>query len=154
MKVRRLLWCALLVSYAGVSFSAQSSAVRYRVSFPDINLQTDRNERIEAVTVVVQCGRFAALNTIPNDWSATVVSPVSEKTTLRMEAGHGISELWHSEDLNEFVTVLSLGDPCFNIRASVTASYYQGNDLHQRKISFRQHDLILRPEPQTGDKSP
>lgn len=146
MKVRRLLWCALLVTYAGVSSSAQSSAVRYSVSFPHINLQTDRGERIEAVGVIVQCGRFAALDKIPNDWSATVVSPVSEKTTLRMEAGHGTSELWHSEDLDGFVTVLSLGDPCFDIRASVTASYYQGNDLRQRKILFHQHDLILRPE--------
>jgi hypothetical protein len=80
--------------------------------------------------------------------------PVSEKTTLKMEAGHGTSELWHAEDLNGFVTVWSVGDSYFDIAASIKASYYDGNDLHQRKISFRQAELILKPESPHVDKSP
>jgi len=127
-------------------FSAQTKSVRYQISFPHINLKTAAGERIERIAVVMHCGRFVAINSVPDDWSAEIVSPVSERTTLRMEAGHGSSELWHSEDLDGFVTVLG-GDPCFDIRASITAGYYQGNDLHERKISFKQNELILKPEP-------
>ncbi len=152
--MQRLMLCLMLMVCAEGRFSAQTKDVRYKVSFPHINLKTDRGERIESVAVVLHCGRFVALNSIPDDWSATIIGPVSEKTTLRMEAGHGTSELWHSEDLNEFVTVLSGGDPCFDIAASIKASYYEGNDLHQRKISFRQAELIFKPEPPHLDKSP
>jgi hypothetical protein len=152
--MQRLMLCLMLLVCAEVPFSAQTKDVRYKVSFPHINLKTDRGERIESIAVVMHCGRFVALNSIPDDWSATIVSPVSEKTTLRMEAGHGTSELWHSEDLDEFVTVLSHEDPCFDIAASITAIYYEGNDLHKRKISFRQNELILKLKPQTVVKSP
>ena len=95
----------------------------------------------------MQCARFVAINSIPDDWSATLVGPISEKTHLEMEAGHGTSALWHSEDLDGFLTILVLAnDSCFDIRASlVTASYYDGKE-HQRKISFKRDDLILKED--------
>jgi hypothetical protein len=98
----------------------------------------------------MQCGRFVAINSIPDDWSATMVGPVSEKTHLEMEAGHGASALWHSEDLAGFLTILVLADDtCFDISASlVAANYYDGKE-HQRKVSFKRQQLIL-----TKDSSP
>ena len=95
----------------------------------------------------MQCGRFVAINSIPDDWSATMVGPVSEKTHLEMEAGHGTSALWHSEELDGFLTIFMLtDDSCFDIRASlVAASYYDGKE-HQRKISFKRNELVLKED--------
>jgi len=80
-----------------------------------------------------------------------MVGPVSEKTHLEMEAGHGTSALWHSEELDGFLTILMLtDDSCFDIKASlVTASYYDGKE-HQSKISFKRNELVLKEdrEPQ------
>jgi len=72
---------------------------RYRLFFPHIVLATADGERIESVEVTVSCGRFRALTVIPDDWSADVVSPMSEQTTLRqarvMGLRHcGASEIW------------------------------------------------------------
>src|SRR2546426_12205167 len=72
------------------------------VSFPTIALKPAPLERIESVEMLMHCGRFVAINHLPNDWSAQVVSPASEETKLRMEAGHGSSSLCHSSDLDGF----------------------------------------------------
>ena len=94
----------LLLSFTASITGCTHVAVRHEaddhyyrlVSFPTVALKTNAGERIESVEVVVSCGRFAAINRIPSDWSAQVVSPVSEVTTLRMEAGHGSTALWRS----------------------------------------------------------
>jgi hypothetical protein len=157
--MRQFLHTLLLVIFIGAPLLAQENVVRYKVSFPHVSLKSNRGERIYAVNVVMHCGRFTAINRIPNDWSATVVSPVSEETTLRMEAGHGTSALWHSEDLDGFVTVLFAEEPqsCFDIKASMKVAYYDGNNLHERDISFQQNRLVLKREPQRrmiGEKFP
>jgi len=145
--MRRLLLAAILMVSLDLPVFAQQKPDRYRVSFPHIDLKTNRLERIESVAVVMHCGRFVALNSIPDDWSAAVVSPVSERTTLKMQAGHGSSELSHSEELNGFVTVLAF-DHCFDVRASITAGYYDGKISHERKISFSPNQLIPNPDSQ------
>lgn len=116
------------------------------ISFPNVDLKTSDGERIEWIKVVMHCGRFTAINRIPNDWSAEVVSPISEETTMTMEAGHGSTALWHSEDLNDFITVLVCKPSCFDITASLRASYYDG-EMHERTISFKQTELIMKPLP-------
>jgi hypothetical protein len=125
-----------------------SEDCHYRtVSFPEGRIRTDLAERIEAVEVVMHCGRFVAINHIPDDWSAHVASPVSEETSLNMEAGHGSSMLWQSSDLNEFTTVLACeSSGCFDIAGSLGLYYYDGEE-HERKIAFTQSELILKPLP-------
>ena len=60
-----------------------------------------------------------------------------------MDAGHGTSSLWHSEDLNGFLTILA-DHSCFDISGSlVTASFYDGKD-HERQISFKRGELTLK----------
>lgn len=49
------------------------------VSFPKVDLKTDNGEKIDSVEVIMHCGRFTAINRIPNDWSAQVVSPVPRR---------------------------------------------------------------------------
>jgi hypothetical protein len=117
------------------------------VSLPKTILKTDSGERISSIKVVMHCGRFAAINLIPEDWSAEVVSPVSEETTLSMVAGHGTSFLWHSEDLNRFITVLVAEPSCFDITASITAYCYDGRNEHERTILFKQKELIMKKIP-------
>jgi hypothetical protein len=92
----------------------------------------------------MRCGRFVAINSIPDDWSAVVVGPSSEVTTLTMEAGHGTAELWHSSDLNGFITVWVAARSCFDITVSLKTGYYEAPDSHERKISFKERDLIMK----------
>jgi hypothetical protein len=116
------------------------------VSFPTVALKADPLERIDSVEVVMHCGRFVAINRIPSDWSAQVVSPVSEETRLRLEAGHGSSSLCHSADLDGFITVLVCEPSCFDITVSLSVFSYD-SELHERKISFKQSDLVMVPLP-------
>ncbi|MCA1836903.1 MAG: hypothetical protein LC721_11490, partial [Actinobacteria bacterium] len=67
---------------------------RYRVFFPVISLAKADGERIESIQITMACGRFRAVGVIPDDWSAEVVSPMSEQTTLKASDGHGSSTLW------------------------------------------------------------
>jgi len=140
-----LLLAAVLTGCAHVPARQDASVHYYRVvSFPTIALKADPLERIEAVEVVMHCGRFTAINHIPNDWSAQIVSPVSEETKLRLEAGHGSSSLCRSSDLDGFITVLVCDPSCFDITASVSVFSYD-SELHERKISIKQSDLLRSP---------
>ena len=103
-------------------------------------------ERIDSVELVMHCGRFVALNHLPNDWSAQVISPVSEETKLRLEAGHGSSSLCRSSDLDGFITVLVCEPSCFDITASLSVFSYH-SELHERTVSLRQSDLVMVPLP-------
>lgn len=94
----------------------------------------------------MHCGRFLAINRIPNDWSAKVVSPVSEETTLVMEAGHGSTALWNTDELKDFITVLVSEPSCFDITAVLKASSYD-KKMHERKVVYKQAELIIKPVP-------
>jgi len=143
--ISSLLLAAVLTGCAHAPARRDAGDHFYRlVSLPTVALKADPPERIESVEVVMHCGRFAAINHIPNDWSADVVSPVSEETKLRMEAGHGSSSLWHSRDLDGFITVLVCEPACFDIGASVSV-FSHDSELHERKVSLKQSDLIFVP---------
>lgn len=109
------------------------------VSFPDISLS--EGERIEAIEVVITCGRFASIRHIPDDWSVEVVSPVSEVSTLKAEAGHGSSALWSSHALKDFITISNCSSSCFSIKGTASLSTAD----KERKISFTQADFKMRP---------
>jgi hypothetical protein len=117
------------------------------ISFPSIGMKKHAGERIDSLEVVVKCGRFVAINRIPNDWSAEVVSPSSEVTTLRMSAGHGSSALWSSKDLDRVVTVMNCDDACFDITAKVTTFYWDEgtNATLEREHLFDRSQLIFLP---------
>ena len=141
--ISALLLIALLAGCAHAPVKRATRDHYYRVvSFPPITLRADPLERIEAVEVVMHCGRFAAINHIPSDWSAQVVSPVSEETKLRMDAGHGSSSLFRSRDLDGFITVLVCEPSCFDISASISIFSYD-TELHERKVSLKQSDLVM-----------
>jgi len=106
------------------------------VSFPRVALA--EGERIESVEVVISCARFSAIHHIPNDWSAEVVSPVSEVSTLKAEAGHGSSSLWSSRELAKFITILVCDPSCFSIKG--TATVFTADS--ERTISFTQSDFL------------
>jgi hypothetical protein len=110
---------------------------RYRVIFPPIKLATAEGERIQSVEVTVTCGSFDALSVIPDDWSVEVVSPVSERTTLRTSAGHGSSTLWSLRDLDGAIAVSVKDLSCFDITATV------GTTAGEHR--FTRSDLVLRP---------
>ncbi len=142
-----LMVAALLTGCASAPVSRGDTDHYYRVvSLPAVALKAEPLERIEAVKVVMHCGRFAAINHIPNDWSAKVVSPVSEETTLSMEAGHGSTSLCHSSELDGFITVLICDPACFDITASLSVFSYD-TKLRERTVSSKQSDLLMAALP-------
>jgi hypothetical protein len=140
-----LVLTVLLTGCATMPVESEAGDHYYRIiSIPKVALKADPLERIEAVDVVIHCGRFSAINRVPNDWSAEIVGPVSEETKLRMEAGHGSSSLCRSGDLDRFVTILICEPSCFDITASLSVFSYDG-ELRERKVSFNQSDLLVVP---------
>ena len=114
---------------------------RYRLFFPPLSLATADGERIESVEVTMTCGRFRAITVIPDDWSAEVIGPSSERTVFRASCGHGSSALWSLRDLDG-VIVITIGDvSCFEISAKVVSA--ASDDEHQHQ--FTRSALILRP---------
>ncbi len=129
----------LLACMSGCASNSEAlrTGHRYRLFFPSITLDTANGERIESVEVTVSCGRFRALTVIPNDWSAEVVSPMSDETILRASAGHGATTLWNMRDWDGTIIISVEDASCFNISATVgtTASQH----------AFNRSDLILSP---------
>ena len=113
------------------------------ISFPAVALS--EGERIESVEVVITCARFTAINRIPNDWSAEVVSPVAEVSTFRASAGHGMSAIESSCYLDDFITIYvnDGAEPCFSIKATMIAFVPE----KERTILFSQAELVMKPSP-------
>jgi hypothetical protein len=127
-----------LACLSGCAFHSKGlrTGDRYRLFFPPITLATADGERIESVEVTMSCGRFRSLTDIPSDWSAHVISPVSEVTTLQAIAGHGSTTLWSMQDWNGSISISVEDACCFDVTAVVgtTAS----------KHRFARSDLILK----------
>ena len=88
----------------------------------------------------MRCGRFCAINHIPDDWSLTVSAPVSEVTTLTAACGHGTSALWSAADLGEFITVCVCEPECFDIRATLTSTI---DFEHEVRRTFGPSELVM-----------
>jgi hypothetical protein len=135
-----LLALGCLIGCAGAGTPEAGPGWR-TVSFPRVPLAA--GERIESVEVVIGCARFVAVHRIPDDWSVEVLGPVSEESTLKAEAGHGVSSLWSSRDFEDFFTLRVVEPSCFSIRGRATA--FAGDA--ERTLSFAQSDFVLRPSP-------
>ena len=114
--------------------------VRYRLYFPEMNLDKENGERISAIKIVVSCGRFRGLTSIPNDWSVEVVSPSSEITTLKATAGHGSTALWGIKELNGVVLVAATEPSCFEVSSVVDLATSDAT----RRLRFGRNELKLR----------
>lgn len=132
---------AIVVATAVISLAGEPHGKRQRLFWPKLPLLRDAGERIEAVDVLMSCGRFRGLLNIPNDWSLEVVSPSSEQTRLRLSAGHGATMLWGLGDLDGVVNI-EIADPsCFDISAQVTSNI----SGESKKYKFSRAELRLSP---------
>lgn len=93
----------------------------YRLESPAPRLASDDGERIYKLEIHVTCGRFRGITNIPDDWSVEVISPESEQTTLRAEAGHGAASLWNLQPLDGAIRIEVKDWECFTISALVQA---------------------------------
>ncbi len=129
---------ALLAASPG---SAAEAAKRQRLYWPVLALSKDRGERISAIEVQMTCGRFRGVSNIPNDWSLEVVSPSSERTSLRATAGHGATMIWSLGEMNGAINVVVTEPSCFDISAQVTVDA----SGQERKYNFKRSELRIRP---------
>jgi hypothetical protein len=113
----------------------------YSVSFPRLKLAREDGERISAVEIEMSCGRFRGITNIPDDWSIQVVSPSSEETSLRAQAGHGSAALWSLQSLDRAIKIQITQPECFKISARVTAD----RSSNSRMISLTRTELRLIP---------
>jgi len=124
------------------SYRAGSARDHYcrSLSFPHIRLGD--GERIESIEIKLACGRFVAIDRIPNDWSLDMAGPSSEISTLKLSANHGSSMLWHSEDLNGIIVIQRGSGDCFDITATFQVSV--GNN--ERTVLFSRREISMRRE--------
>jgi hypothetical protein len=113
---------------------------RYRLFFPQVALDAANGERITSIEIAVSCGRFRTLAIIPNDWSVEVVSPTSERTTLKAEAGHGVTALWNVRDLDGAIVISIEEASCFDITATIVTA----TSDHEHRYQFTRSNLILK----------
>jgi hypothetical protein len=115
---------------------------RHRLYWPQLALSKDRGERIDAIEVQMSCGRFRGVSNIPNDWSLEVVSPLSERTTLRASAGHGATTIWSLREMDGSIIISGVESSCFDISAEVTVDI--GGE-GTKKYNFKRSELRIRP---------
>ncbi|MGA9451309.1 MAG: hypothetical protein WBW41_08195 [Verrucomicrobiia bacterium] len=121
---------SILLLVSGIGCATHRGALmtdhRYRVFFPAVKLATADGERIESIEIKMSCGRFRTIGVIPDDWSAEVVSPMSERTIFKASAGHGSSALWSMRELNGTITLSVEDASCFDIAATVSRDFMDG----------------------------
>jgi len=125
-----------MLAFLGTSPRSVVTGSRLRVFFPKLKLANADGERIQHLELKMSCGRFRRVS-IPDDWSLEVVSPVSEETTLRADAGHGASTLWRLGELDGGITVSVEEASCFDISATVFST--------ARSFEFDRSKLVLKP---------
>jgi hypothetical protein len=116
-------------------------SVIYSISFPQLQLASEDGERILAVEIELSCARFRGITNIPNDWSIEAVSPSSEETSLRAEAGHGSAALWSLQPLDKAIKIQITQPECFKVSARITAD----RTSNSRTISLARNELRLIP---------
>jgi hypothetical protein len=141
MRASVALLTGLILSVCLCSEAAQPRTKLLRVFWPKLTLAKDSGERIEAIEIVVSCGRFRGVSNIPNAWSLEVLSPSSEQTSLRASAGHGATMLWDMRELDGVVSVAVVEPSCFDISAQITTDRSGEN----KQYHFKRSDLRLRP---------
>jgi hypothetical protein len=127
----------IIASSAGLA----TSPTLYRLGLPQLKLASEDGERISAVEIAMSCGRFRGITNIPDDWSVQVVSPSSEETSLRAEAGHGSAALWNLQPFDLAIKIEITQPDCFKISAQVTAD----TSSNSRMISLARKELRLIP---------
>ena len=113
---------------------------RYRLFFPHMAFDSAKGARVTSIEVTVLCGRIRSLAIIPDDWSVEVVSPTSERTTLKAEAGHGAAALWSARNLDGAITISTGDASCFDIAATIVTTTLD----QERRYQFTRSDLILK----------
>lgn len=107
------------------------------LSLPTVPLA--EGERISGLQIDMTCGRFRAVNRIPNDWSLEIEGPVSERSTLKAVANHGASWLSDSSNLQGFVTIMV----CSTSHFDITATVFTETSDNEKKKTFRKDELKL-----------
>jgi len=137
--VKTLAGLGILLSLGLGLMPRQSNPRLMRLSFPSLQLDSQAGETITSLAVDMACGRFRQV-TIPNDWSLEVLSPMSERTTLRASAGHGSTELRRVPDLDGIVSISIGAENCFDISAVVVTETL--NEQHRH--AFTREQLTLK----------
>ena len=87
------------------------------ISLPRVSLA--EGERISGLQIDMACGRFKSINRIPNDWSLSVDGPVSERSTLKAQANHGVSWLSNNSNFLNFAMVMVCSTSQFDVAVKV-----------------------------------
>lgn len=117
---------ALVFALAPGSALAGGSGL-YAIYWPKDLVTSAKDLGIIEVHVAMTCGQFRAIKNIPQDWSALVVSPASERTQLNLSSGHGASHLANLSSLNGAIVVQHGNDSCFGISVNIAAQTQLSN---------------------------
>ena len=133
--------CVVTALTAALAEAAEFRSAQ-RIYWPKLMLFSSRGERIEAIDIVMTCGRFRGISKIPDDWSIEVVSPSSEVTRLHASAGHGATMLWSLAALDGSISIAARDSSCLKISATIKVDVGgESSKIYQ----LNESDLRLRP---------
>jgi hypothetical protein len=90
----------------------------------------EKSDRIYIVEADLKCGHFSDFRAIPEDWSVQLTRAISGVEKLKMEAGHGSSQLLDIKELNGIIGITKHAEPsCFQLSATAIVTI----DAEQQK---------------------
>ena len=98
------------------------------------------NDRIAIVEADLTCGHFSDFRHLPEDWSVQLIRPIDGVEKLKMEAGHGSSQLLNIRELNGVLGITKNSEKdCFLLSFAATITI----DAEKRKtVPIR---AVLKP---------
>jgi len=107
--------------------------------FPGVALKRN-TEFIEGLRLTVTCAHIEGIESIPQDWSVSVIRMIPGEEVMKAEAGHGASRLAAIDKLNGAVKIIDADKTCFSVEADFTIS-----GENNRKIVLSGADIDVRP---------
>ena len=120
------IFVALVLALAPGSALAGSSEL-YAIYWPKDLVTNAKDLGIIDVHIAMTCGQFRGIKNIPQDWNTLVVRPISERTQLNLEAGHGEDHIANLSSLQGAIVVQHGNDSCFSISVNIAAQVQLSN---------------------------
>ena len=80
----------------------------YSVSVP--KFQRNSSERITKIIIELEAATVYSINFVPFDWGVEVSPPVSGMSKIEFFAGHGVSYISDSDQLDNFLSIRMCGE--------------------------------------------
>ena len=133
---------ALAGCACGPRAGAQSHGHLWNVSLPGVRLAD--SEYIQSFVVNIQGGRITSINRLLDDWGLELVWDRPGEHSLEYSAGHFVSGLESTADLNDFFPVEADSRLELRLTATIQTASTIPTGRPDREIAIGEKEMVLR----------